>query len=1522
MELLKKNLIVIISFTIAILFLIAGSATTFAYFSTKHSVVNQLVVSEFEDKSNIFIEWHDWIDAVDPVVEFNRIAWNNTTCTITQAGSVTTVPVFSMGNGGIEALPAPYAYISDEFTLDEIQDMFIGAKAIFTNSLTPCPTNRISDIQLNANPDPQIKNGKTYIKYNITLGWPTTEITEEGLKELDQYEPFHPSREGYIFTGWSEPELLYTNDNGDIYYRTDAHYKEAEKITLEWHDRAPSEEESTDDYSDFYYAGYANANNLATLYDTDGSVVTFRFFSGAKNISANDPYPYIYMSGNYTLDDYKRMLIGKKLVQHDTAGTSTLQNFTIANVIDVIDANDVYQGYHKYYLVEGWPTTEIYEDQLLRWTDFEPFNPVRNDYTFRGWSSPVLIGSNTDGTKIYKTVSTWIEGNPDKLIQIMWRDGLANGSTLVLNRNLNVGGAMNNKKTCTFTHADGTVEDIPVFNVGNDGNADNPVVWAYLPESYTEAELQEKFIGAELSLLNAPTPASGGYIKNVFRDGSDSGVWTTTSSTSTQAGVRCVKYQFTMQKWPITTIKQSELDNLLSVAPYIPEREGYRFDGWREPVLQDADFYVTYAKWAEITEDPNDMTLPAYAAVYGDTLVFGRGTTIPTTYQGVPLIESYRGIEDASYGASLVGWSDHAAEIKSVILRGPIAPKNLDSWFEGMVHLETIDLEKFHTANVTTTKDMFKGCVKLPVVDLSYLDLSRVTNTTSMFEGCGNLAKIFVNTEWTNANITESENMFKGCERLRGGNGYTYDPTAIDGKYAVIDSDMSPGYLTSKAFAAYAAMYGNDTLVFGRGRDVPTSYNGQELTASWRGIESAEYTFDTIPWRDYRGTVTSVKFDAIISPVSTAYWFDSFDVLPAIDLSKLDTSAVVDMTSMFAHSGQLKTVDISVLDTSNVKFFARLFYQCSSLESMDWSMNDTSSAEGMGNMFYECTSLKSVKFGGKFSTENVIRLYFMFFGCTALEELDLTSFNTPNVTQTMGMFSGCNKLKTIYAKDTFTVDKVTSGENMFTNNDALVGGCGTDFKSTGKRGTEYARVDKNGQPGYFTDPDYVKPDNIIVTWANGYNDKPIKTLTIDKNDLNQELVYPDDPERASYKFVGWSDPVTDEAGNITITATWEYVGVEQTYVEKLMDTMTLKEKVCQMFCVYPENLTAAADKTSTQTSLSAEGVACLQEYPFGGSCFFLGNINNSAVTPTAKAEKAKEFTDAIQAASKVPMFLTIDEEGGNVARIGGTSGLGIGYGNTLNPMALYETQGIAKAKENGKLLAQNCKALGFNWDFAPCSDIVNGSAYQVTKNPIWNKKRYYSTDYELGAKLIPAAIEGFHEEGVATAIKHFPGHGSVSGDSHYGAVVVNKSKDQLMNEDWLTFKAGIEAGTDAVMIGHLTVPAIDDKNATVSSIIVTDILRGELGFDGVIVTDAMNMNALVSQYGSGQAGSVNAAVDAVKAGNDLILMAGYPKACVDRIVALVESGDISEERINESVKRLLDLKYNRGILTEENCPLN
>ena len=340
--------------------------------------------------------------------------------------------------------------------------------------------------------------------------------------------------------------------------------------------------------------------------------------------------------------------------------------------------------------------------------------------------------------------------------------------------------------------------------------------------------------------------------------------------------------------------------------------------------------------------------------------------------------------------------------------------------------------------------------------------------------------------------------------------------------------------------------------------------------------------------------------------------------------------------------------------------------------------------------------------------------------------------------------------------------------------------------------------------------------------------------------------------------------------------------------QEILAGMTLHEKVCQLFIVYPEAIAGGSAMTEAGPAVEQ----ALADWPVGG--FLLDKKN------MLDRQQVADMLTGVQAMSKIPLILTCDEEGGRVNRLMSTVGT-----TWIGPMLDYRDDGPETAFTNAETIAADLLSCGFNTDLAPVADVWSNPDNTVIGD------RAYSTGFAQAAELVAAAVEGFHAGGAACTLKHFPGHGNTSADSHYGAVYVERTLDELRENELLPFQAGIDAGADAVMIGHLIVSDIDSEPAPFSYAIVTELLREEMGFAGVVMTDGLQMKAMTDHYSSGEI-----ARKAVRAGVDILLCPPDLEEAVTALENAVESGEITEARIDESVLRILELKLRQGILEE------
>ena len=339
-------------------------------------------------------------------------------------------------------------------------------------------------------------------------------------------------------------------------------------------------------------------------------------------------------------------------------------------------------------------------------------------------------------------------------------------------------------------------------------------------------------------------------------------------------------------------------------------------------------------------------------------------------------------------------------------------------------------------------------------------------------------------------------------------------------------------------------------------------------------------------------------------------------------------------------------------------------------------------------------------------------------------------------------------------------------------------------------------------------------------------------------------------------------------------------------VERLLAGMDSYQKVCQLFFVRPESITGVG-----QAIQAGEGTReALATYPVGGIAYFAQNIVDETQFRTL-------VTGTAAMAGEVPLWFGIDEEGGPlVARIANSGCFDVPQ---LPEMAEIGASGDPEmARQAGATIGTYLADLNISVDFAPVADVLVDPASIMAG-------RAFSDDPEVAASMVAAFVEGMQSCGVCATAKHFPGHGATEADSHTGAAVSMRTLDELRSCEFLPFKAAIDAGVSLVMVGHISTPVAsgEDIPATLSPVAITDWLRGELGFDGVVVSDAMEMEA-VNQLMD----SAGVACAFIRAGGDMILMPADFGQALQGVLDAVASGAITEDRLDESVRRILRAK--------------
>lgn len=345
-------------------------------------------------------------------------------------------------------------------------------------------------------------------------------------------------------------------------------------------------------------------------------------------------------------------------------------------------------------------------------------------------------------------------------------------------------------------------------------------------------------------------------------------------------------------------------------------------------------------------------------------------------------------------------------------------------------------------------------------------------------------------------------------------------------------------------------------------------------------------------------------------------------------------------------------------------------------------------------------------------------------------------------------------------------------------------------------------------------------------------------------------------------------------------------------VSDVLSSMTLKEKIGQMFIVCTDSLDFDAETEVTEKMQKK-----LEEYKPGGVIFFSYNIKNR--------EQVKSMIADIQKTENIPLFISVDEEGGSVARIANSKQM---HTTKFPPMSEIGKSGDSKkAYEVGETIGKEIKELGFNLDFAPVADVNTNAENTEIGN------RSFGSDVKTVSAMVSQEVKGLQSQGVSSTLKHFPGQGQCGEDTHKGYVDLNATIDRLRDVEFLPFKSGIKAGADLVMMSHVAVSQVTGKEtpASLTKLMVNDILREELQFDNIIITDAMNMKVITKFYDADQA-----AIMAVQAGNDMILMPDNFEQAFEGVLEAVKDGTISESKIDDSVSRILSVKIRRGIIPE------
>lgn len=343
-------------------------------------------------------------------------------------------------------------------------------------------------------------------------------------------------------------------------------------------------------------------------------------------------------------------------------------------------------------------------------------------------------------------------------------------------------------------------------------------------------------------------------------------------------------------------------------------------------------------------------------------------------------------------------------------------------------------------------------------------------------------------------------------------------------------------------------------------------------------------------------------------------------------------------------------------------------------------------------------------------------------------------------------------------------------------------------------------------------------------------------------------------------------------------------------VDERIGAMTLEQKVAQLFIVTPEALVEGVSQVTQAGDMTREGVTA---HPVGGIVYFAQNLLDPEQTTTMLANVKQFYADA----GNVAPFIAVDEEGGTVVRVADNEAFGAQ--DVGDASALGSAGDTEAAKRAAEKIADYLMPLGFNLDFAPVADVVDPLRSDTMG------LRSFSSDAAVAADMVRAEVEGFRDKKMLCCAKHFPGIGAAAGDSHEGAITIEATNEELETVDLVPFRAAIEAGVPMIMVGHVSLPNIvgDSTPAPLSSAVVQGMLRDSLGYTGIIVTDSLSMGAITDYYTPAEA-----AVAALKAGCDIPLMPERLDEAYQGVLSAVQVGELTEERLDESLTRILTAK--------------
>ena len=399
----------------------------------------------------------------------------------------------------------------------------------------------------------------------------------------------------------------------------------------------------------------------------------------------------------------------------------------------------------------------------------------------------------------------------------------------------------------------------------------------------------------------------------------------------------------------------------------------------------------------------------------------------------------------------------------------------------------------------------------------------------------------------------------------------------------------------------------------------------------------------------------------------------------------------------------------------------------------------------------------------------------------------------------------------------------------------------------------------------------------------------------------QEQILDTEPERRAEtetepekQTAGETEPGQDTEDENAARQEGDAGTVSEETIEEYIRSMTLEDKAAQLFIVMPESLIDGVSCVTAAGDMTREAI---NEIPVGGFIYARANLRSE--------DQVSAMTKNVQIYSmervNLPMFLCIDEEGGTVASITKNDRFQVPYIGDMSDIG--KTGDAETAYDTGRTMGTYLSRMGFNVDFAPVADVLSNPDNQVVK------RRSFGSDPQLVSDMCLALARGLREQGILSVYKHFPGHGGTAEDTHEGYACTDKTLEELRICDLIPFQEGIRQGVPMIMAGHVSLPGIagDNTPASLSPAILHDLLREEMGYEGIIITDAMDMGAVTKQYSAAEA-----AVRSLQAGADMILMPADLKEAYYGVIQAVRDGELTMERIDQSLRRIIRVKLQMG----------